>query len=154
MVNRGFDDLERRDDSPGYLIAKYKSIELSDTAEYEVFFVRYRLHLFEVLISQSSILEKMSVNEKYKLINIALDYYKVKRIREGDDREVLYRDGILVILGRLMVFDSYLPFIEVSDDYISWFLEGRETSDIKRDKAEIILEFAESYLDELHPVDE
>ncbi len=139
--NRGFDELENREDAATEFIRFYKNVELSQHVD-------YGLCCLEVAMAQDSVLKKLTNDEKIELLNLTLEYFPIKKEKYTNS---LYYEGASIIMGRLMMFDQYSPFYEVVDRNvdISKFMDGIYRATISFENADTIVMFAENYLEEI-----
>ena len=70
--NRGFDELESREDATTELINFYKNVPLSDHID-------YGLCCLEVAMAQNNILKQLTTDQKEELLNLILNYLPIKK---------------------------------------------------------------------------
>ena len=140
--NRGFDELESREDGATEFIQFYKNIELSERID-------YGLCCLEVAMAQDSMLKRLSLGQKVELLNITLDYYPLKK-EKYTHNAVIY-EGTPIIMGRLMLFDNYTPFVQAVErnEEIYKFIDGIYRAQISFANADTIVMYTEKYLEEL-----
>lgn len=115
--NRGFEELEIRDEAPEKLIEFYDTITIPTRINYNLFSV-------EVLVAQDAVLTKLTNEQKIKLLNLCLEYHP--EFRKIWTKSGFMFDGTVVIMCQMMRLDNYDPFLEymASDSYLKTFVEG------------------------------
>jgi hypothetical protein len=139
--NRGFEELETRDEAPEKLIEFYATITIPTRINYNLFSV-------EVLMAQDAVLTKLTKEQKTNLLNLCLKYHpEVRKIWEKSS--FLY-DGTVVIMCQLMRLDNYIPFLEhlATDRYLQTFVDGRSYT-LTFERGDTIIAFTQNYLKEL-----
>ncbi|MCG6187623.1 hypothetical protein [Maribellus maritimus] len=140
---RGFDELEKRLDAPAAFISYFKTIELKNTID-------YNLYALEVASAQDSVLNRFSKEQKIEMLNLQLDYFEERRNIFNDS--VIHWDGTPVFMGRLMAFDENEPFLFSIDrnDALGRFIDGTGTYQLSIELADTIIYYTENYLIELN----
>lgn len=139
--NRGFEELETREEAPEKLIEFYDSIPVPTK-------INYKLFSIEVLIAQSTILTKLTKDQKTKLVNICLENHP--EVRKIWTRSGFMYDGTIVIMCQLMRLDNYEPFLELLalDSYLTTFVEGYSYT-LSFDQGDTLIAYTQNYLQEL-----
>lgn len=139
--NRGFEELETRDDAPEELINFYDSITIHTAID-------YRLFCIEVLMAQDAILTKLTNEQKIRLLNLCLTYHP--EIMKIWTKTSFLFDGTIVIMCQIMRLDKYQPFINLvlSDPYLKTFEEGYSYS-LLFEQGDSIVAHTHNYLQEL-----
>ncbi len=140
--NRGFDELEGREDAATELINFYKNVTFTNNID-------YGLCCLEVAMAQNSVLQQLTSEQKTELFNLTLDYFPVKKEKYSGD--ALIYEGTPIIMGRLMMFDNYAPFISAVErnEEISNFMNGEYHASISFEKADTIIKYTENYLQQI-----
>lgn len=140
---RGFSELEQRSDAPGELISYFKSIEVPNHID-------YNLYAIEIATSQEGILKKFTHEQKIELVNLSLNYHAQRR--NIFNKDPIRYDGMPVIMGRLLVNDEDVPFLHLleQNNELDRFLEGTTTYRLSIDNADSIVYYTNLYLDKLN----
>lgn len=140
---RGFDELERRPDAPAALISYFKSKELPQTLD-------YNLYAIEIASAQDSILKRFTKEQKIEMLNMDLNYHSERR--KKFKRESIRHDGTIVFMGRLMVIDKNEPFLLSinRNDALGRFIDGTGTYQLSIELADTIIYYTENYINELN----
>ena len=139
---RGFDELEKRPDAPAALILYYKSIELPNTIDYNLFGI-------EVANSQDSILKHYTKEQKIEMLNLSIKYHTERR--EIFNRPSIIYDGTVIFMGRLLVYDKNKQFLLSMErnDQLVRFIDGTGTYQLSIEYADTIMHYTETYLNQL-----
>lgn len=118
----GFTELFRRDDAGTVLLKKYKTIypekvKEKSTGASRGFFIA-NLSLFEIVLSQDSIISKLSKNEKRELINEAHSKF-LSKIRLAENYSLLGISTTPLVMGRVMKMDQFPELTELVSENIS-----------------------------------
>lgn len=104
---RGFDELEIREDAPEELINKYKTVNPVNADKFHLF-------LLEMAIAQNNIIQKMTIEQKTKILEFALSSQAQKKAVA--DKDVINWEATTIVMGRILLFENYAPFESVCEN--------------------------------------
>lgn len=149
----GLGELEHRTDASDQLLVKYESVDplkvssITDTIEAGRYM--FNLNIIEIIISQYTYLNKLSVQQKKALVSRTRSVYLLKR-KKGDYYSVWGLAFTSAILGRLMKLDNYIPFMEAyNPKQLNWDVVNHYWS-TNFETTETIFAMSEDYLNSLN----
>jgi len=147
-VFNGFMELEKRPDALDILIAKYKSIKITDydTAQTISNLLNYGgydyfTYCLEIITGQYAFLEKATIEQKIELLS---ELFKKQDFREKRI-SWFYFEGPAFIMARLMYLDNYQSFMEYYNsssriqNFVTW------ARPIYEEHRTIIISYAKDY---------
>ncbi|NLD47531.1 MAG: hypothetical protein GX660_10085 [Clostridiaceae bacterium] len=129
---RGFDELEEREDAGSNFLVKYKQISIdydSGLSSEQIADYTFELYAFELIFSQTSILNNLNNDEKIELVETCLDKYNSK-LDHPNNAYSSTIEGSTFILRNLMLMDNFKTqddFYCLDCNYINLIIES--TSD-------------------------